>query len=226
MSTCSWSLPNNTPNVDNGFLLLIHSFSRCSGDGWRNVTQNQFCVYITLWCNCLGSGQLLWLCEIDSEDAVTTGYSGVPKIILIIGLLEDSDGKWTISVHKAHKCAVITAEPSLAHSFCMKEHPTFEISEVGWKQHKIILCHSLWEQAIKVMLNKIHMVPPALNLSNGLAASPLCCQRGVSIIIISYLSEENWKQTLRASSWVTASRKLEWSQKGLCLPGGTEAPWW
>lgn len=59
---------------------------------------------------------------------MTTGYSGVPKIILIIGLHMDSDGKWTILVHEAHKCAVTTAEPSLAHSFCMKEHPTFEIN--------------------------------------------------------------------------------------------------
>lgn len=40
----------------------------------------------------------------------------------------DSDGKWTILVHKAHKRAVITVEPSLAHSFCMKEDPAFEIS--------------------------------------------------------------------------------------------------
>lgn len=117
------------PNVDNGFLLLIHNFIVGSGDGLRNVTQNQFCVCVTLWCNCLGSGQLLWLCEIDSEDAVTTGYFGVLKIILIIGLQMDSDGKWTILVHKAHKCAAIIAEPSLAHSSCMKKkHPTFEIS--------------------------------------------------------------------------------------------------
>lgn len=38
------------------------------------------------------SGQLLWLREIDSDDAVTTGYSGDPKIILIAGLQMDSDG--------------------------------------------------------------------------------------------------------------------------------------
>lgn len=59
---------------------------------------------------------------------MTTGYSGVPKIILIIGLQMDSDGKWTILVHEAHKCAVIIVEPSLAHSFCMEKLPTFEIS--------------------------------------------------------------------------------------------------
>lgn len=90
----------------------------------------------------MGAGQLLWLCEVDSaEDAVTTGYSGVPKIIPIIGLQMDSDGKWTILVHEAHKCADIIAEPSLAHSFCMKGHPTFEISQINEKQHKIILRH-------------------------------------------------------------------------------------
>jgi len=56
----------------------------------------------------------------DLEDAVATGYSGVLKIILIVGLWMDSDGKWTILVHEAHKCAVIIAEPSLAHSFGLK----------------------------------------------------------------------------------------------------------
>lgn len=142
MSTCSYSLHNNTPNVDNGFLLLIHNFIIGGGDGFRNLTQNKCYVYVTVWCDCLGSGQLLWLCEINSEDAVTTGYSGVLKIILIIGLQMDSDGKWTILVHKAHKCAVIIAEPSLAHSFCMKKHLTFEISLIDLK-HKIILWHSL-----------------------------------------------------------------------------------
>lgn len=82
----------------------------------------------TLDCgrNCLGPEQLLRLREIDSEDAVTTGYPGVPKIILIIGLQMDSDGKWTISVHEARKCAVIIAAPSLAHSFCRKENPASE----------------------------------------------------------------------------------------------------
>lgn len=34
----------------------------------------------------------------------------------------DSDGKWTILVQEAHKCAVIIAEPSLAHSLCMKKN--------------------------------------------------------------------------------------------------------
>lgn len=97
----------------------------------RNVTENQFCVYVTLWCNCLGAGQLLWFCQIHSADAVTTGYSGVPKIILIIGLQMDSDGKWTILVQEAHKCAVITAEPSLAHSFCMKKCPAFK-NQLDW----------------------------------------------------------------------------------------------
>lgn len=38
--------------------------------GWKNVAQHQFCVYLPLWRNCLGSGQL------RVEDAVTTGYSG------------------------------------------------------------------------------------------------------------------------------------------------------
>lgn len=100
---------------------MIHSFIGSDDDGERNVTHTQFCVYVTLWCNCLGSGQLLWFCQIDSVDAMTTGYSGVLKIILITGLQMDSDGKWTILVQEAHKCAVIIAEPSLAHSLCMKK---------------------------------------------------------------------------------------------------------
>lgn len=197
-------------------------------DGQKNVTRNQFCVYVGLWRNCLSSGQLLWLREIDSEDAVTTGYPGVPKIILIIGLQTDSDGKWTISFHEAHKCAVIIAAPSLAHSFCRKENPTSEISSIDWK-------HSLWEQATKVTLNKIHLeaVSHFLNSSNGLVQ-----------MVFSFFfrcQEQSWNRHqlfLRmetrnkrrawepAPAWVTSSCKLQRSQKGWCLPGGTVAPWW
>lgn len=71
----------------------------------------------------MGLAQLLWFCEIDSEDTVATGQSGIPKIIIIIGLAMAFDGKWTILVHEAYKCTVIIAEPSLAHSFCMKRLP-------------------------------------------------------------------------------------------------------
>ena len=79
----------------------------------------------------MGSGQLLWLREVDSaKPAMTTGYSGMPKIILIIRLHVDSDGKWTISFHEAHKCVDIMALPSLAHSFFMKEHLTSEVSSI------------------------------------------------------------------------------------------------
>lgn len=188
-------------------------------DGQKNVTRNQFCVYVGLWRNCLSSGQLLWLREIDSEDAVTTGYPGVPKIILIIGLQTDSDGKWTISFHEAHKCAVIIAAPSLAHSFCRKENPTSEISSIDWK-------HSLWERATKVTLNKIHLeaVSHPLNSSNGLVQMVFLFSfvvKNKAEIVTSYSPE--WKLETNAGpgsqlllGWPVAVNYSDHRKDGVC----------
>lgn len=50
-------------------------------------------------------------------------YANVPKIILIIRLEMDSDGKWTILVQEALKCAVIIASAKFS-TFFLHEKKT------------------------------------------------------------------------------------------------------
>lgn len=95
------------------------------------------------------------------------------------------------------------------------------------------------ERIIKVILNKIHLEMILKKKKNTWvfqiawqvffflfliwrrkfkSSSVFFCQRRTQ--------SKCWDKSLRASSWVTSSRKLDRSQRGLCLPGGTVAPWW